>query len=222
MKQISLLVFLLIPLVALCQNFPSYSRNQIKFSILRPLDFAQPGIEAGYERLHDVKFGKVTYMSSQLSGAWLGNLYGTTDPDLPRGFRGSFEEKLFFTSRGHGRLFIAMEAAYVRGGYKRTFRKEDSVTGIIEMDTVNVNRQTKALNVKGGAQVLFGQFVFEIAFGLGVKTRVINYGEKKFPESYYIFEKVSQGPWFYDPKRFAEGKSVTFNLPVNIKVGFSF
>jgi hypothetical protein len=220
MKSLLIVITLLFPISVFCQPFVIGPKNQLKFSPVKMIDPSFPGIEMSYERRYSTKLPGLLYKSRQVSFLYITNMFHIENEDIMKGFRTSFEEKLFFEGKKSQRVYISLGMAYLRGRYSDEFQKTDTVNVINYIDTVSVTKQTVSLNVKLGIQFLVKPFVFELSGGVGVRYRNIHFNDKSHPEAVYV--TYEGGPWGYNPGRYMEGRSFTLSVPLNIQLGIIF
>lgn len=180
-------------------------KNQIKLSVYRIVDPANPGIELNYERSHTTKF------SSELTVAYMGNIVGSGN--YFEGFRIGFEEKRFVKTRiSDTRVYLSNQVVYNNSSLKNVDNYGyDSTSRTYINAPFRIAKRTLAFNVKIGGQFFLGHFVIDYCTGLGIKYKEIKHIDRKYPLP------ESRG-WNFN----IEGSSWNINLPGSIKIGYRF
>jgi hypothetical protein len=201
------------------QDSVSSYKNHITLSPFRVIDLMNPGIELSYERNHSLRY------STQLSFALM------TDPVklMPytdfSGYRIALEEKYFLKHIESYSTYTSAELIY----YKITFEDvaqfgyaypwENPGAAINNYpDTFTVHKQTFTFNLKCGIQMRKGRFIFDACAGLGIKYKDIQHSDRLVPED--DMEKPRHPNVYYSAA--VAGKHWTINIPVNMKIGYSF
>jgi len=74
---------------------------------------------------------------------------------------------------------------------------------------------TASLNLKFGKQILRNRFIIDWCVGVGLKYRDVVHSNRTHP-----MNAPKDPNLFYSAK--TEGKNLTFNLPINLKLGYMF
>lgn len=190
------------------QDSSAFYKNQIKISPFRIIDLTNTGIEISYERMHSKKF------STQLSYSFDKDIFGLFPFDNFRGYRFSVEEKYFFESADKYRKYVSVDLVWNNNKYDGETSYRDSVGGDIKSERFLIHRKTFSANVKYGKQVLFNRFIIDLCIGAGIKWRnVALYNVHPLYQS----KGIDLNYALHSP-----GKSLTFNLPMNLKIGYLF
>jgi hypothetical protein len=194
-------------------------KNQVKISPVRLIDFINPGLELGYERLHHRRF------SAQLSLSYMTDFFGKTAYDGYSGHRISLEEKYIFTSSEPVWPYFSAEFVFLNAQIRNTerFAPQEFWDGYLEedvsyFDSFGIDKQTLTFNLKAGIQVHARGFVIDVCAGLGFKHKDVKHFDKTATDD------VMDTPRHPTPFHLAiyEGKYNTINIPVNIKIGYAF
>ena len=188
-------------------------KNQFKFSPARVFDLVNPGIEFSFEKLH-------SRTSSQISIAWMRDIFNTTPFEQYKGWRFSLEEKFFISQKKKRRTYLGIDLVYlnVDYAYKSSFHTRDTANPVYFTDTFNVARQTIALNFKKGVQFYLRSFVIEIYGGIGIKYKIVDRSGINDPST------VEQNPIHPNAYYMAnkEGDRFAINVPLGVRIGFAF
>lgn len=219
----SVLFFMLVIIHSYGQNANNY-KNQFKLSPVKIADLINPGIEFNYER----KFGN---FSTQLSAAYLVDVFGITVFSNFKGFRVGVEEKyflnsqrkIFFRKREYFHPYLSASLAFAKVDYKF-----ESKFGIIDPDTdfvtyeyldaFGIKKQTMALNFKYGFQTIYKHWIVDISFGLGLKYKNVEHYDRNNPTDQLIESRHAN---VYDISN-KEMKGITLNVPATLKIGYVF
>ena len=195
-------------MLASAQDSSGFYKNQIKISPFRIIDLSNPGIEISYERMFSKKF------STQLSYSFGKDIFGLFPFDNFRGYRFSIEEKYFFESTDEYRNYVSVDLFWNNDKYDNETSYRDSMGGDIKKERFLIRRKIFSANVKYGKQVLFNHFIIDMCIGAGIRWRnVALYNVHPLYQSKGIdLTAALHGP----------GKTVTFNLPMNLKIGYLF
>lgn len=184
--------------------------NQFKIAPLRFVDPWSPGVELSYERLHGYKF------SSQISVAYLHNTFGINKDELNKlkGIRIAFEEKIFFRAFSNNtRKYFSGELAYHNSSRDKAYFG-DNFNGAL-----SVYKKAYDVNVKSGVQYTPGNFVIDFGIGLGIKYKDVSHSSISATNT-DPYAKVPEPKKNYNPD--AIGKYFAPNLPVSLRVGYTF
>ena len=211
-----LFCFLLVTLSAstiFAQNIVAEQNNQLKLSPFRLIDFVNPGIELSYERRQSAR------SSTQLSLGLMNDVFKLTPFTDYSGTRISLEEKLFPKGKTNNQYY-SVEAVYLNVRYKaNSYFIQDTALRTPEYnDSFRVAKQTFALNVKYGVQILLKRFVIDVSAGLGLKYKAVERSDIFDPKAY---EVTSRHPNAYAFGNKA-GNYFTANLPFNVRFGYTF
>lgn len=210
LKKIFILLLFILPQILFAQSENSFYKNQIKISPLRIIDLSDPGIELSYERLFSKRF------STQVSGSYDADLFGLFAFHGFHGYRFSLEEKYFLeTTAAYNRKYISVDLVWNNNHYKHAVKYSDTTTNEIDVERFTIYRKTFSVNLKYGKQILYNRFIIDWCIGAGIKFRNVNSPNRTHPLP------VSKGINFLNALT-QTGKSTTFNLPVNIKIGYVF
>jgi len=188
--------------------------NHVKFSPLRMIDLVNPGFEIGFEK----NYGK--NLSSQISVGLMSDPFKLTQFTNYKGFRFSFEEKFFKNLSGNKRDYYSIEPVYLRVNYfdEGQFIKDTALNTPEYWDTFKVSKQTFSLNLKYGMQFYFNRFVIDASIGLGIKYKAVNRSEMIDENAYQVGPRHPNA--YYEASR--AGNYIRPNVPMNIKIGYSF
>ena len=220
-----------ISLAALLMLYTSFSfaqtertinKNQIKFSPLRTIDIINPGLELSYERLHKVRF------STQLSLAYMADVFGITHYMDYEGVRVALEEKFFLKKKPAGRIrmYISAEGVFsyttikdqARFGYESPWTNS-AAESYNYLDTFGIHKKKIMLHTKFGIQIQIRKhFIMDVCAGIGIKYRDIEHFDRNVPDD--KMERSRHPNIFYSSIN--ESKEITLSLPVNIKLGYTF
>ena len=207
-KRIFFFIAIVFPLFVSAQNNSGFYKNQIKFSPFRVIDLSNTGMEISYERMHSEKF------STQFSYTFDKDILGFFPFDNFRGYRLSVEEKYFFKSVPKYRKYVSVDLVLNNNKYTDEISYRDSVLGGIGKERFLIHRKTFSVNIKYGKQFLLKRFIIDGCIGAGIKWRNI------------VSDNVhpliqSKGIDLISPLR-TPGRNLTFNLPINVKIGYIF
>src|SRR5690606_8797522 len=179
----SVLLFTLVTIYSFGQNDSNY-KNQLKLSPIKIVDLINPGIEINYERKFDD-------FSTQLSVAYLTDVFGITEFTDFKGFRIALEEKYFlnskskkiFQKREYFHPYFSASIAFTKTDYKfeSSFGLMDSDTDFVTyeyLDIFGVKKQTMSLNFKYGFQTIYKHWIVDISFGLGLKYKNVKHYDR--------------------------------------------
>lgn len=202
-------------------NYHLY-KNQIKFSPFRLIDLSNPGIELSYER-------KMRDFSAQFSSAYLTELNNDDELRTYKGSKFVLDGKWFFLNhknrptQNFKRLqpYVSLELELANIAIKDDVFMGDSNSyqGHYYLDTISIKKTTAAANIKYGFQLtVLKHLVIDISAGLGVRYKKIAHFDKlndsdkmapsRHPNIFYISN--------------AEMNGTTINIPLNIKIGYTF
>lgn len=188
-------------------------KNQLNISPSRLLDFVNPGIEIGYERKH------ASHASTQLSVGFMKDFFNALVLPGYKGARISLEEKFFFQVNKSNQYF-SVEGVYLNVKQRTSSSFiEDTVLNTPEyVDSFRIAKQTYSLNVRYGVQIPIRQFVIDFSAGLGVKFKDVEWKDVFDRNAYQVrlphinFYRITN----------KEGKYFAVNIPVNLRLGYTF
>lgn len=197
-------------------------KNQVKFSPIRVFDPINPGFEVSYERA----YGR---FSSQLAAAVLADPFTVTDNDQYTGVRLAIEEKYFFGRGSKVRPYVAMEMVAHKIDIRRhdlftddprswRYNAEDSLYAEPYVDDYRIEKSMFTISGKVGLQAIFGRFVLDFGYGLGLKWRTVEHFDRMFPSDRFA-RGIQIGA---KDGAYREGCWKTMAMPLNLKVGFLF
>jgi hypothetical protein len=191
-------------------------KNQIKASPVRLVDFVNPCIEFGYERLHG------DWFSTLVSGGLVNDVFHSSWYDKVTGGRVTLEEKYFFIPSE--RVYLSLEFVYNRikftdvaqFGYNEnigwlTYKKH------VYLDTFSAKKTTVSVNFRCGWQlVLARRLLLEVTGGVGLKYKTMEH-----------FDRINNGHYLTNWGEIYsisndERARMGFNLPLNVRLGFCF
>lgn len=187
--------------------------NILNFSPLRLVDPLHSGVEIGYEKLYG-------HFSTQVFAAHLFRSAFNETYTNYNGFRLGAEQKYFLPLRPN--KYISAETSYLLNRFETVglFRHDSTNTAneFQYRDSIRLRRQIIALNLKYGQQVNFRRLVFDLSWGLGLRYRNIQHKDKILPGDKLV------GPRHPNIHHYAnsEKKNLTLNIPMNMRIGFSF
>lgn len=208
LRQLILLIQLLTTTLVWGQVGDKTYRNQFKISPLRILDPVNPGFELSYERLHSKRF------STQLSFARLTNVIAKHYPDF-RGYRISLEEKYFLKAASKTSRYISVDMIHTDSNFEDMTTFRDTVNNMNNTETFSVTRKTTSFNFKYSKQLELNRFILDVCIGMGIKYRDVVHKNRTLPTI-----PIKEPEILSSSK--AEGKNVTLNLPLNLKLGYMF
>ena len=212
-------------------TYPNIKRNSIIFAPLNLFDFINPSLQIGYERMLNQK------IAVQLEGAYiLNHSVGNYLIDLANGIkdceytnsgfkiRGEF--KYYFSKGNRFRPYLSGELFYLKNKSKvmDTFIVSDTsfiyssprIPGYnYYHDFYTLDKQRFGLNLKIGFKMMVGEnFFFEPHIGIGLVYRVSKHYDRE-----NINDELSGGFLSLPDKA---GNMWLANLPLNLKIGYSF
>lgn len=184
--------------------------NQIKFSPLRILNYAAPGLELSYELGHKK-------LSTQISVAYLIDLvhYIQVREKL-NGVRFNLEEKYFIRTalNEEFKFYISTEVGYNMlnfVAYERFLNRDTNKDYWARWDKKSTS---VIVNGKIGGQAYAGNFVIDLSVGVGVAFKhVLEYNKPKDEE---MLDGILNGILEVG------GRHTFFNVPFSIKMGYRF
>ena len=209
LRQLIILAILIFPVIVFGQHIDSTYKNQIKISPFRIVDPVNPGVEISYERLHSKRF------STQLSVAYMTDVFGKFPYTNLRGYRVSLEEKYFIHLSTKARNYLSADIVYNNSNFKDVTTFRDTINNLNISETFSVNRMTASLNLKFGKQILRNRFIIDWCVGVGLKYRDVVHSNRTHP-----MNAPKDPNLFYSAE--TEGKNLTFNFPINLKLGYMF
>ena len=209
LKKILICVFIILPHLLSAQGKSGFPKNQIKFSPLRLVDLYNPGVELSYEQLYAKRF------STQVSVSYGIDIFGMFAFHAFHGYRLSVEEKYFFEPAGTHRKYMSFDMVWNYNHYNNELQYIDTTNNEIKSDGFTIYRKTFSINLKYGKQIVLNRFIIDWCAGIGIKQRNITDNGRThiYPRS-KGFDFLSQ---IEEP-----GKTVTLNIPFNIKIGYIF
>jgi len=165
-----------------------HDRNAIKFSPLKLIAWANPGIEIGYERYLGERFGVQVQLAALAPPLTGGTLYSLTGKGV------GIEPRIYFSPRICQRWFTGLETSWSHIRYTGTFlyAPKDAPVGInthVSQLTGRVDRTIFQLTPKIGYQFTDGQFVGEISFGVGLKYRHVEHLDNPPGTEYFYYSR---------------------------------
>ena len=190
--------------------------NQVKLSPVKLVDPVNPALQASYER------GYAGHLSTQLTFAWMHDFFSLTDFTEFRGYRTGIEQKFFSRKivAKRYRYYTSVEFVYLDVKYNHgSFYKADTLSTTPKyLDRFAVSKQHFSINLKQGLQIPIKRFMIDIGYGAGIKfkrTRREGVDNRqayeigpRHPNAYYIASK--------------EGDEVAGNIPITIRIGYTF
>ncbi|MDR2147910.1 MAG: hypothetical protein LBE91_15770 [Tannerella sp.] len=223
-KYILTYIILVFAYTAIQAQNNEWKHNQIKFSPLRTLNSYAPGLELSYQR----NYGR---FASQITGAYVTDVFGIDVRENIRGYRYGFEQKYFIVPK-RVRMAKIMNAFFSVGfNYDDLHQDISSLTFVpikngerdyensYITDCILLNKWL-SVNIRYGMEFHFKNLILEWGAGIGVSNKNNQYLNKKNPTD----ERDSRGYEGFIPFLFIEneGKYTTINIPVSLKVGYSF
>lgn len=215
MKTVILLILIIAPSsFVLAQDNDMNKSNQLKISPIRIIDPINPGIELGYEKFYAKRY------STQLSAGIMREVLNSESFDDYKGVRLSIEEKYFQKMDDRQRTYVSTELVVLKVNYSTSslFIKDTALRTPAYGDTFAVAKQTLALNLKYGIQIPVKSFVIDFSVGVGIKYKITKRSGLFDANAY---QQTARDANAYDMAN-AEGKYLTFNLPLNVKFGYIF
>jgi len=209
MRHLFLILFVFVGMTVFGQESKSIE-HQVKFSLLRMLNYTAPGLELSYE----IGYGK---FSTQFSAAYLIDLvHYIKVRDKLNGMRFNLEEKYFIktTQNRKSRFYVSSEIGYNHVNfvaYERFW-----IRGTQEDYWARWNKQSRSVivNTRVGGQVFAGNFVFDFSAGLGVIFK--NVKEYNKPPDEEMLDGILNGILE------VAGKHTFPNVPFSVKIGYRF
>lgn len=209
MKLLIFSTLLLLPYFSFCQHSVTENPNQLKISVIRPLNILNPGVEISYERAFSDQF------STQLIAGIATNTIGKPFKNLS-GYNIGLEEKYFIAKKENNRRYFSAIINYGNIRYKELTTGKDDLTGATINDTFTIARKSISLAVKYGIQYDRKRFVFDLNFGVGIKYRSVKH-----------YDRIFEYPGPKEPTDLfraanTEKEGLAFHLPVNLQIGYRF
>ena len=237
MKNNKLFVFIsfaVIPLFSLAQTketfFDKY-QNSIFFAPMNVLDYINPSLQIGYERMLNsrmaVQVEAAYILNHSLENYLIDMAYGNFDcPYFNKGFKVRGEFKFYFTKTYNSMTYFSGELFYLKNLSKEsdTFEISDpnfdyqvphdpDANAYDELFTLD--RQRFGLNLKIGSKNFIDKhFFIEPHIGIGLVYRISKHYDRMNlnDELYYGFISLHN----------KAGNMWLANLPLNVKIGYSF
>jgi hypothetical protein len=193
--------------------------NQIKVSPCRVLG-PDRGLELNYERRFTPKF------SAQLTARHIVDIFKNTRQrsyDKLTGFALYFEPKYYVDLGIKTRTFISTSIGHLRCTFENIDdfinTNADTINKLSYYfeDTVNIDRRVSDLNLNCGIQKIFNKVVLEFSAGLGLRYREVRLSGKLYSD-----EIIWRGRHEIFPFHHSEGSFYTLNIPLRLKIGYSF
>jgi len=209
LKHYLILMLIILPFVAVCQDTASNYRNQLKLSVFRAINILNPEVEISYERLDGKKF------STQLAAGIAANIIGKPFEKL-HDYNIGLEEKYFVAKTGKSWKYISLALTHSKIKYQEKTSGNDPTTNLTIVDTFTIARKTTSLAFNYGIQFYKKHFVLDINLGAGVKYRAVRHYDRildyKGPRELFDLHRSAD----------VEGKRVAFHLPINLQLGYRF
>ena len=127
---------------------------------------------------------------------------------------------IFLSQKFHFGVINGIESVYLRVNYfdEGQFIKDTALNTPEYWDTFKVSKQTFSLNLKYGMQFYFNRFVIDASIGLGIKYKAVNRSEMIDENAYQVGPRHPNA--YYEASR--AGNYIRPNIPMNIKIGYSF
>ena len=193
------------------QHSDSLYFTQIKIAPLKMFLNANPGIEFSIERLIRPRY------SLQVSYAFLTDLFHQTYSESFKGYQAGLEGKLFQKVTRKKLNYISTEVRYLKVEQEKALLFTPAAAPEYT-DTATISRKTIALNFKLGRMYTMGHFVIDIGVGAGLKYKNITHSGRIHPAD-PLDNPVD--PNVYYPSE-NPGKGFVLNLPVIVRIGYSF
>lgn len=187
-------------------------RNILKLTPLRSINLVNPSVELSYER------NTSESLSTQVSISYLLSYY---ERNL-KGFKVGLEEKYYFKKTAPMDSYFSFEVNYLNNSQHRIlgfYSGEDYYDeSKYYADSCVIRKQIFNFNLKYGNQIIYKHFVFDVCFGIGLRYRNVrhfdrlNPNDKMQPPEYMDFTNV-----LYNQR-----KNFRINLPLNLRIGYSF
>jgi hypothetical protein len=196
------------------QGRSSDKTNQIKISPVRLVDPVNPGLEFNYEKFYAKQY------SSQLSVAYMKDLFKVTAFDGYKGLRVSLEERYYHLPKKTQQPYYSGELVYLKVDYtdRSSYRKDTALLTPQYADTFHVAKQTLSLNLKYGIQIPIKRSMIDISFGLGIKYKMVR-RTGIYDANAYEVTPIDPNVYYMASKG---GNYFGISLPVNIKIAFPF
>lgn len=191
-------------------------KNQVKLSPLRLITMVR-GIQISYERQFSDKF------STQLTANYIIDLLPHHFSDLRNmsGYAVGIEEKYFLKKEKGLNNYVSVDFNYLNcilDTYFSFYRKVSDSLYLSYIDTITVKRSTYTFSIKRGMQFRFKHFTYDLNVGLGIRYRDVANNEKLYKDGMRTLNRHYNIP----RELFTEGKYFTFNVPLGLKVGYTF
>lgn len=194
--------YLFVLMLLSAQLYGQESKNMIRLSPLRLVDYFNPGLELSYERAITQKH------SLAFSFTYLNHVFQIVDDDNLNGFKLGTEFKWFRESSSEKlRYYFSANLVYNNSTYtsdSRFVKKGDTLFKPLALG-VDYHRQSLALNGNFGLQRNFSKnWLIDISVGIGGKCNVVHLIRKPDENIYaevmktMIMIKYSEG-WLYLP-----------------------
>ncbi|MGX5818230.1 hypothetical protein ACWKWU_08545 [Chitinophaga lutea] len=187
--------------------------NQLKFSLVTPLEMENAGWELSYEKQYAKRLA--TQVSFRLMSDWLNDAYSGTGSD-PRagdvsGFALSLEQKYFIPRMAIRklRLYLALSFRYLQQDMLVLSKRPGQGPNVWED---YLRKKTFSVNAVSGIQRAWGRWMMDMTYGVGLKQRTV--------ESTYVSNQI---PFFtIFPNAYETSNELYPNLVFNFKVGYLF
>ncbi len=208
----------IIPLDAADAKF----KNILKFTPLKLVGLSNSSIEFSYER----KLSK--YFSSEIVCSYLlpNNLIEAAQgfDHKTKGFMAAFEEKYYYKNTAPYGPYISLEVKYLKNKYYEvaSFEAQESFYNpqarASYLDTFGINKQTFSINIKWGYQYIKNRFAIDFYVGFGLRYKDVSHFDRRRPNDF--MELPIDLNAFYITNK--EGKYWTIDMPLNIRIGYTF
>lgn len=202
----------------IAQRHPGFYRNELKTSVIQPVNILVPAIELGYERFYRKNLSSAFTVSKVINHP----IPDAQDFKDMKGFTLAAETKWLekANEQRRKRSYIAAELIYIHQQYNTvnsftdTPRPDDNPY----FDSIGVKRYSIGLNGKVGFKVRFGHFIMDMSGGLGLRYVDSKHTNKINPDSEEINSRHFN-VWNMFAK---EGKRVGVALPLAFRIGYTF
>ncbi len=188
-----------------------YQRHQLKLSPLRLTHLGNPGVELSYE----VRYGD---FSTQLSSGYLVDIFQTTGCSNLHGYRFNLQEKYFVKKFSRAQFYLGIEV----GINKLKMIKNTSYTSYYTDEYYEIpytlKRRSYIVDSNFGWMIPIKNFVIDVGLGLGVKFQKVEHVNKMYSEFEEDDVILDIGEWLYE----GEGEYLMLNIPLTVKIGYSF
>jgi hypothetical protein len=190
--------------------------NQLKFAPLRLIDPVHSGFEISYEKRYNDRF------STQGIAGYLTKGIFNNDYKNYKGYRLGIEQKYFYTLRRGPERYLSVELITQKNSFNTVggFDHDSTNTSpsFTYKDTITIRRKATIFNVRLGRQLVIWHLVADISIGIGVRFRTVIHEGKIYPGDKLIAPRHPNV--HYEANR--EKRDAALNIPMNIRLGFTF